>query len=83
MIIFKRIQEVSSEMKDMEALVKAMLVLILVPLPILAATLGGFWLDYYQLDTLPLFTAVGAFLGMAGVITMTYKIVLFGHKRRS
>ena len=63
-----------------EGLIKLVIIMLFVPLPILGATLGGFWLDYHKLRTLPLFSALGAALGMLMSFMGVYQIIVYGHK---
>jgi len=70
------------DMSPREGAVKLVITMLFVPIPILVFTLGGFWLDYYQLDTSPILTAIGAVLGTLIAFLGICRIIIYGHKRR-
>ncbi len=63
-----------------EGLVKLAIAVLFVPLPILAGGLGGFWLDYYKLNTLPLLVIAGTLLGTLTSLAGVYGIIIFSHR---
>ena len=71
-----------TDLSPLEGLVKLVITMLFVPIPILVFALGGFWLDYYKFDTLPLFLAVGAILGTLIAFLGICLIIIYGHKRR-
>lgn len=81
-MIMRKLHKASTEMSVSEGLRKLAITMLFVPIPILATTLGGFWLDYYKLDTLPLLTAAGAVLGTFVAFMGVYGIIVYGHKRK-
>ncbi len=60
-MIMRGLHQVPRDMSTSEGLIKLVITMFFVPILALAA--GGFWLDYYKLNTLPLFLALGAVLG--------------------
>lgn len=70
----------SVDMSTSEGLKKLALGVLFVPVPILILTGGGFWLDYYKLNTLPLFLAVGVVLGTFVAFVGVCRIITYGHK---
>lgn len=83
MMTIKELHQVSHiDMSPREGLVKLVITMLFVPIPILVFALGGFWLDCYQLGTLPLFFAVGAILGTLIAFLGICRIIIYGHKRR-
>ncbi|MFC2004365.1 hypothetical protein ACFLUK_02365 [Chloroflexota bacterium] len=81
-MVTKRLHQAASKTSLSEGLVKLVVAMVFVPFPILVASLGGFWLDYYQLNTLPLLTVLGAVVGTLISFLGIYKIITYGHKRR-
>jgi hypothetical protein len=70
-------------MSRLEGLIKLAITMIFMPFPILICGLGGFWLDYYKLHTLPLFSVLGALVGTAlGFVGVVF-IILFGRRRQA
>lgn len=69
-----------TDISPSEGLKKLVLVMLFVPVPILILTGGGFWLDYYKLNTLPLFLALGAVLGTFVAFVGVCRIITYGHK---
>ena len=51
-----------------------------VTVPVIGLALTGFWLNYYKLGTLPLFTAMGAVAGTIVAFIGVVQVVVFGHK---
>lgn len=81
-MIMKKLHQVSRvDMSPREGLVKLVITMLFVPIPILVFALGGFWLDYYQLDTSPILTAIGAILGTLIAFLGICRIIIYGHKR--
>lgn len=79
--MLKRLRQVAPSVTTGEALVKLTIVVcIVVPVPIMALATTGFWLDYYKLDTAPLFTILGAVLGTILAFTGAIQTIVFGHK---
>ena len=79
--MMKRLQQVAPSVTTCEALVKLTIVVcVAVPIPITAFTATGFWLDYYKLDTVPLFTILGAVLGTILAFAGVVQTIVFGHK---
>lgn len=78
-----RLQAVSRDMSTREGLVKLVITMLFVPVPILVLTLGGFWLDYYKFDTVPLLSIVGVILGTLFAFLGVSRIIVYGHKRRN
>jgi len=79
----KQLHQVAhTDLSPSEGVVKFVITMLFVPIPILVFTLGGFWLDYYKFDTLPLFFAVGAFLGTFVAFLGICRIIIYGHKKR-
>lgn len=64
-----RIKEVAPYVTPAEALAKLAIVLtIVVPVPITALVLGGFWLDYYLLNTMPILTVLGIMVAERNIL---------------
>jgi len=80
MKLMENLHQAAYSMSYPEVLIKLVITIFFVPLPILALTLGGFWLDYYKLNTLPLLTAVGAVLGTLIAFMGVRQIIVYGHK---
>ncbi len=78
--MMKRLRQVSREMSVSEGFIKVGIAMLFLPVPIMATTLVGFWLDYYKLSTLPLFSALGVLLGTLLALGGVYKIIVYGHK---
>jgi len=79
--MLERVKQVAPYVTPAEALTKLAIVLtIVVPVPITLLALAGFWLDYYKLSTLPLFTAVGAVIGTGVAFIGVVQVIVFGHK---
>ena len=78
----RKLHQVSTEISLSEGLIKLLITIVFVPVPILSFALGGFWLDYYRLDTLPILTAIGAALGTFVAFIGVCRIIIYGHKRR-
>ena len=77
----KRLLQVAPFITTPEALTKLTIVIcVVVPVPILAFTTTGFWLDYYKLHTMPLFTILGAMLGTVLAFTGVLYTIVFGHR---
>ncbi len=81
-MIMRKLYQASTEMSSSEGLIKVAITMLFVPIPILATALGGFWLDYYKLNTVPLLTVVGAVLGTFLAFMGVYRIIVYGHKRK-
>jgi len=80
-MIMKKLHQVSQiDMSPSEGLVKMVITMLFIPIPILVFALGGFWLDYYKLDTLPILTAIGAALGTFIAFIGICRIIIYGHK---
>ena len=78
------IKEVAPYVTPAEALVKLVIVLLfIVPVPIVALALGGFWLDYYRLNTLPILTVLGIVTGSLASFLGVCKVITYGHKRET
>ena len=81
MKLMENLHQAAYSMSYPEGLIKLVITMFFVPLPILALTLGGFWLDYYKLtNTLPLLTAAGAVLGTLIAFMGVRQIIVYGHK---
>jgi len=79
----KKLQQAAVSATTHEALVKlAIVVCVVVPIPIVAFVAAGFWLDYYKLDTFPLYTILGAVVGTILAFAGVVRIIVFGHKGR-
>ncbi len=72
-----RLHQISADMSYREGFIKLAITVFFVPVPILAFTGLGVWLDYYKFNTLPLFSALGvvlgtfiAFVGVCQIITI-------------
>lgn len=78
-VFIERLQKASREMSGPEGLMKLVFVVFVVPVPILALALSGFWLDYYRFGTLPILTTVGAVLGTLLSFIAVYRIIVCGH----
>jgi len=78
-MIMKRLHKAAGDMTSSEAIVKLAITVFFVPVPILALTIGGLWLDYYKLNTTPLFLALGAVLGTLISFVGVCKIIAYGH----
>jgi len=79
-----RIKEVAPYVTPAEALAKLVIILtIVVPVPIMALALGGFWLDYYRLDTFPILTVLGIVTGTLVSFLGVCKVITYGHKRET
>ena len=78
----RKLHQASTEMSVSEGLTKLLITIVFVPIPILSFALGGFWFDYYKLDTLPILTAIGAALGTFIAFIGVCRIIIYGHKRR-
>jgi len=79
MMNIRKLHQAASAMSTSEGLVKLVITIIFVPFPILAATLGGFWLDYFKLNTFPILTVGGAVLGSVLASIGVYQIIIYGH----
>ena len=62
-MIMRGLHQVPRDMSTSEGLIKLVITMFFVPIPILALAARGFGLDYYKLNTPPLFLALGAVLG--------------------
>lgn len=78
-MVMKRLHKAAREMTIREGLRKLVISMLFVPVPILALTLAGLWLDYYKLNTTPLFLALGATLGTFISFVGVCKIIAYGH----
>jgi F0F1-type ATP synthase assembly protein I len=78
-MIMKGLNKAAREMTVREGFLKLVISMLFVPVPIVALTLGGFWLDYYELNTTPLFLALGVVLGTSISFVGVCKIITYGH----
>ncbi len=78
--IIQGVQQAARGMSLTEGLLKLAIAMFFIPLPILAGGLGGFWLDYYRLNTLPLLLVVGTLLGTIVSFLGVCGIIIFSHK---
>ena len=62
-----------------EAIIKMPMIIIFVPIPTAGLPLLGLWLDYYKLNTAPLFLILGALIGAALGFLGVIKIISYGH----
>lgn len=79
-MIIEKLKSTANEMTPLEGAIKLGITLIFIPICSLTFMLGGFYLDYYRLGTLPAFTFVGTFFGVLITFIGIYLIVTFGHK---
>jgi len=79
-MIIEKLISTAKEMTPLEGAIKLGITLIFIPVCSFTFVLGGFYLDYYMLGTLPAFTFVGTFLGILMTFIGIYLIVTFGHK---
>ena len=79
-MIIEKLKSTAKEMTPLEGAIKLGIVLFFIPICSFTFVLGGFYLDYYRLGTLPAFTFVGTFLGILMTFIGIYLIVTFGHK---
>ncbi len=77
--VVERIKQAACGMSLAEGLLKLVIAMLFVPLPILAGGLGGFWLDYYKLSTLPLLVIVGTILGTLASLLGVCGIIIYKH----
>ncbi len=77
--IIERVKQAARGMSLAEGLLKLGVAILFVPLPILAGGLGGFWLDYYKLNTLPLLVIVGTILGTLASLLGGCGIIIYKH----
>ncbi len=75
-----RLQEAAAGTSRLEATMKLGLSIFFVPLPILMGGLGGFWLDHYKFNTLPLLVIVGTLLGTVASFAGVCAIITYGHR---
>lgn len=66
-------------MSSRELLFKLGGVVFLVAFCILLFAMIGFWLDYYKLHTVPIFTVLGAVGGTVLAFFGTLRIIVYGH----
>jgi hypothetical protein len=78
-MVMKGLHKAAREMTIGEGLLKLVISMVFVPVPIVALTLAGLWLDYHELNTTPLFLALGAFLGTFISFVGVCKIIAHGH----
>ena len=78
-MIMKRLHKAAGDMTISEATVKLGITVLFVPVPILALKIAGLWLDYYKLNTTPLFLALGAVSGSLISFLGVCKIITYGH----
>ena len=83
MVIIRKLHQVSTDMSLSEGLIKLVIIMLFVPIPILVGAIGGFWLDYYKLNTLPLLTVAGTILGTLIAFGGVCQIIIYRHKRRN
>ncbi|OGO23231.1 MAG: hypothetical protein A2144_09205 [Chloroflexi bacterium RBG_16_50_9] len=74
--MFMQLKNTSSGMTFSAGLVKLVITVFIVPVPILALALVGFWLDYYRFETLPILTIIGALLGTLLSFIAVYRIIM-------
>jgi hypothetical protein len=79
LMAIKGLHRAAREMTIGEGLQKLVISMVFVPVPIVALTPGGFWLDYHELNATPLFLALGAVLGTFISFIGVCKIIAYGH----
>ncbi len=72
-------QEAARGTSRAEGMVKLAIAVLFVPIPILVGGVGGFWLDYYRLHSLPLLVIVGTLLGTLASFIGVCGIIIYGH----
>lgn len=75
--VIGKLQQAARDTSPAAAAVKLVITILFVPLPILAGSLTGFWLDYYRLNTLPLLLVVGTLLGTSISFMGVYGIIVY------